>query len=69
MLPKDEEPLEPGRYFDDWLENEQKPAVNDAGVRNDKYVFLKQSCVNCHPVRGTENETPARKRGACTTSC
>src|SRR5437016_13286174 len=50
--------------FKGWLDNERKPAVNDASVRTDKYdVFLKQSCVSCHPVRGTENETPARKRG------
>src|SRR5262249_32466866 len=49
--------------FKDWLDQERKPAVDDDSVRSDKYVFLRQSCVNCHPVRGTENETSARKRG------
>jgi len=49
--------------FKAWLDNERKPAVDDASVREDKYVFLKQSCVSCHPVRGTEIETTARKRG------
>src|SRR5205085_10980398 len=49
--------------FKAWLDNERKPALDDASVREDKYVFLKQSCVSCHPVRGTENETTARKRG------
>jgi len=43
----------PTRYFDDWLENEQKPAVEDATARNGRTAFLAQSCVNCHRVRGT----------------
>jgi cytochrome c oxidase subunit 2 len=50
--------------FKDWLDNERKPARNEARVRAGKDVFLrKQSCVSCHPVRGTESETSARKRG------
>jgi cytochrome c oxidase subunit II len=39
--------------FDRWLENESKPAVEDAAARSAKDVFLAQSCVNCHRVRGT----------------
>jgi cytochrome c oxidase subunit 2 len=47
-----ESPAEFGR----WLDNEKKPAVEDAAVRDDKAAFLAQSCINCHRVRGT----PAR---------
>jgi cytochrome c oxidase subunit 2 len=39
--------------FERWLENEKKPAVDDAKVRAGKAAFLSQSCVNCHRVRGT----------------
>jgi cytochrome c oxidase subunit 2 len=42
--------------FARWLENEGKEAVppgNDALVQTGKDVFLSQSCVNCHRVRGT----------------
>ena len=39
--------------FERWLANEAKPAVDaDAGDQG-KTVFLSQSCVNCHRVRGT----------------
>lgn len=47
--------------FESWLRNEAKDAVDEENVREDKYVFLKQSCVNCHAVRGTEKETPVRR--------
>ena len=33
-----------------------QPAVDDPAVREGKAIFLAQSCVNCHAVRGT----PAR---------
>lgn len=36
-----------------WVENQQKPAVEDPAVGAGKSVFLSQSCVNCHRVRGT----------------
>ena len=39
--------------FEKWLANQQKPAVEDAAVRDGKAAFLAQSCVNCHRVRGT----------------
>jgi cytochrome c oxidase subunit 2 len=39
--------------FDRWLKNEQKDAVDSPETREGKKVFLAQSCVNCHTVRGT----------------
>jgi cytochrome c oxidase subunit II len=44
--------------FEGWLANQQKDAKvsDDAEVRKGKEVFLAQSCINCHRVRGT----PAR---------
>jgi cytochrome c oxidase subunit 2 len=41
------------RDFESWLENEQKPAVQDRSVEAGRSAFLSQSCVNCHRVRGT----------------
>src|SRR5580700_1128728 len=40
--------------FQNWLENQQRPAVEDAALRDGKAAFLAQSCVNCHRVRGTK---------------
>jgi cytochrome c oxidase subunit 2 len=42
--------------FEEWLANERKPAVEAPGVQAGRSAFLRQSCVNCHRVRGT----PAR---------
>jgi cytochrome c oxidase subunit 2 len=39
--------------FDDWLQNERRPAVDDPAVKAGRSTFLSQSCVNCHRVRGT----------------
>jgi cytochrome c oxidase subunit 2 len=39
--------------FARWLENEARPAVDDPAVAEGKAVFLSQSCVNCHRIRGT----------------
>ena len=39
--------------FQSWLENQKKPAVENAALREAKDVFLAQSCVNCHRVTGT----------------
>jgi cytochrome c oxidase subunit 2 len=39
--------------FKKWLEDQQKPAVDDHAARAGRDVFLSQSCVNCHRVRGT----------------
>jgi cytochrome c oxidase subunit 2 len=45
--------VDPPADFDAWLENEQKPAVEDAAAGTGRSAFLAQSCVNCHRVRGT----------------
>jgi cytochrome c oxidase subunit II len=39
--------------FQNWLDNQKKPAMDDAAARAGRDVFLSQSCVNCHRVRGT----------------
>jgi cytochrome c oxidase subunit II len=39
--------------FQRWLENQQKPGVEDPAARDGKATFLAQSCINCHRVRGT----------------
>jgi cytochrome c oxidase subunit 2 len=46
--------------FERWLEDEQKPAVEDPAAGAGRTAFLAQSCVNCHRVRGT----PAQGRYA-----
>lgn len=43
---------EPAEY-QRWFENQSKPAVDEPGVAEGKKVFLTQSCVNCHRIRGT----------------
>jgi cytochrome c oxidase subunit 2 len=45
--------VDPPDEFARWLENERKEAVDDPAARDGKAVFLSQSCVNCHAVRGT----------------
>jgi cytochrome c oxidase subunit 2 len=45
--------VDPPDDFDRWLANERKPAVEDPEVRAGRSIFLGQSCVNCHRVRGT----------------
>lgn len=45
--------VESPRDFEDWLANERKPAAEEPDVRSGRSVFLAQSCVNCHRVRGT----------------
>jgi cytochrome c oxidase subunit 2 len=39
--------------FQNWLENQSKPAVDNPAARAGRDLFLSQSCVNCHRVRGT----------------
>jgi cytochrome c oxidase subunit 2 len=39
--------------FQAWLDNEKKDAVDDPSVRAGRDLFLSQSCVNCHRIRGT----------------
>jgi cytochrome c oxidase subunit 2 len=45
--------VDPPDKFEQWLENEAKPAVADAKVSKGRDLFLAQSCVNCHRIRGT----------------
>jgi cytochrome c oxidase subunit II len=46
--------------FNRWLVNESQLAVDDPAAREGKEMFLSQSCINCHAVRGT----PAHGNGA-----
>ena len=39
--------------FESWLDNQKKPAEEDPAARTGRDLFLSQSCVNCHRVRGT----------------
>src|SRR5262249_26579 len=39
--------------FQRWLDDQQKPVTEEASARQGRDVFLGQSCVNCHRVRGT----------------
>jgi cytochrome c oxidase subunit II len=39
--------------FDEWAENELRRAVDDPDQRAGKELFLKNSCMNCHTIRGT----------------
>jgi cytochrome c oxidase subunit 2 len=52
--------VESPQEFEQWLENQRKPARDDPKVRDGKVAFLAQSCINCHRVDGT----PAQGRYA-----
>jgi cytochrome c oxidase subunit 2 len=39
--------------FQKWLDNQKKPAVDAPSARAGRDVFLAQSCVSCHRIRGT----------------
>lgn len=39
--------------FDQWMANEKKDGVRDPKQEAGASAFLKQSCVNCHTIRGT----------------
>jgi cytochrome c oxidase subunit 2 len=39
--------------FQKWIADQRKPAVDGAAVRAGRDLFLSQTCVNCHRVRGT----------------
>jgi cytochrome c oxidase subunit 2 len=41
------------RDFQRWLDNQGKLPAVDSAIREDRTVFLSQSCVNCHRVTGT----------------
>jgi cytochrome c oxidase subunit 2 len=40
--------------FERWLENEKRPASENPSASGGRSAFLRQSCVNCHSVRGTQ---------------
>jgi cytochrome c oxidase subunit 2 len=46
--------------FESWLKHQQQPAAEDPTASAGRSVFLAQTCVNCHRVRGT----PAQGRYA-----
>lgn len=46
--------VESPEEFEHWLANERKPAVDNPGGRQGRDVFLSQSCINCHRIRGTK---------------
>jgi cytochrome c oxidase subunit II len=41
------------RQFDEWVKEQQQPAVNDASAAAGRQVFESAACINCHTVRGT----------------
>jgi len=45
--------VEPAADFTRWVENQQLPAADDPEARGGRDVFLKESCANCHRIRGT----------------
>ncbi len=45
---------EPVAEFEQWLEHEARPAVEDTTAAAGKSAFLAETCVNCHRVRGTK---------------
>jgi cytochrome c oxidase subunit II len=45
--------VDPPEQFAEWLDRQEQPAAEDPSLGEAKKVFLAQSCVNCHRVRGT----------------
>lgn len=45
--------VDPPAGFETWLENQKKPAAENAAAAAGRDLFLAQSCVNCHRIRGT----------------
>lgn len=41
------------KAFQAWVENQQKPAVNDPAVAEGRQLFETQACSSCHTIRGT----------------
>ncbi len=39
--------------FTAWVQNQQRPAVDDAAVAQGRQIFETEACVNCHTVSGT----------------
>ncbi|MFP5250114.1 MAG: cytochrome c oxidase subunit II [Acidobacteriota bacterium] len=40
--------------FAAWIQNQQKPAVDDPSVAAGRHIFETEACMNCHTIRGTE---------------
>ena len=45
--------VDPPEKFLQWLDHQEQPAVDDPSLGEAKKLFLAQSCVNCHRVRGS----------------
>jgi len=45
--------VDPPEKFAEWLDQQEEPAREDESLGEEEKVFLAQSCVNCHRVRGT----------------
>ncbi len=45
--------VESPEEFETWLENQQRPAVDDPAVAAGRQAFLSETCINCHRIRGT----------------
>ena len=41
------------QQFDEWVKNQQQPAVQDAAVAAGRRVFETEACANCHTIEGT----------------
>jgi cytochrome c oxidase subunit II len=39
--------------FDQWVQEERKPALTDGGVEEGRRIFETTACVNCHTISGT----------------
>jgi cytochrome c oxidase subunit 2 len=48
--------VDPPGDFELWLSAQARPAVDAPAVSKGREVFLSQSCINCHRVRGTKAE-------------
>ena len=58
--------VDPPDEFEKWLKHQKedadKPPADDSRAREGQAVFLKQSCVNCHRVRGTSRTRERTRR-------
>jgi len=41
------------QQFDEWVKNQQQPAVDDAAVAAGRHIFETEACMNCHTISGT----------------
>jgi len=45
--------VHPPGEFEQWVEAQRQPPVDDSQVQADRNVFFSTSCVNCHAINGT----------------